>query len=76
MSGITYKKDNALGTLREIVPLASEDVLREIIEKKRNERIEVVRLLIQRENEAAKVLPKEAREFIKIPDIKVLLDDI
>ena len=75
MSGVRYR-DNTLETLREIVPWAGENPVRDILERKNREKIEVVKILIQREREAARVLPKEAKEFIKIPDIKVLLDNI
>ncbi|WP_456423432.1 hypothetical protein [Thermococcus sp.] len=75
MSGVTYG-DNTLETLREIVPWAGGNPVRDILERKNREKIEVVRILIQREREVAKVLPKEAKEFIKIPDIKALLGDV
>ncbi|WP_297550111.1 hypothetical protein [Thermococcus sp.] len=75
MSGITYR-DNTLENLKEIVPWISGNPVEEILEKKKREKLEVIKLLLIREKEVAKTLPREVRDLIKVPDINALLGDI
>ena len=71
----TRYKNNPSKTLEEILPWTSGNFLQAILERKRREKLEVLKVVIQKEKEAVEGLPEEVRELIKIPEIEAMVDD-
>jgi len=59
--------------VRKVVPWVRENPLREILETRRKEALQIVELIAQKEREALRELPPEVRELINIPDANSLL---
>ncbi|WP_457741581.1 hypothetical protein [Thermococcus sp.] len=62
--------------VRKVVPWVRENPLKEVLETRRKEALQIVELIAQREREALKELPREVQELINIPDVNSLLGEM